>query len=153
MAGELIPEEYSKRTETIGDYPVTITFYRLGSTYNAKAEVPVNVVPYVKPDILTPLGGFVLVFPFTALVLSIVGTWLLGAEYQRLRMVYQKYYKLLREECEIPRMPLGTWWERRVAQRIGSAVSIMFGVGFSAFSFASGVVLLLYPMHLLQQPN
>ena len=41
MAGELIPEEYSKRTETVGDYPVTITFYRLGSTYNAKAEVPV----------------------------------------------------------------------------------------------------------------
>ena len=41
MAGELVPEEYSKRTETIGDYPVTITFYRLGSTYNAKAEVPV----------------------------------------------------------------------------------------------------------------
>ena len=41
MPGELVPEEYSKRTETIGDYPVTITSYRLGSTYDAKAEVPV----------------------------------------------------------------------------------------------------------------
>ena len=40
MAGELVPEEYSKRTETVGDYPVTITSYRLGNTYNAKAEVP-----------------------------------------------------------------------------------------------------------------
>ena len=39
MAGELVPEEYSKRTETIGDYPVTITFYRLGSTYNGTVKL------------------------------------------------------------------------------------------------------------------
>ena len=41
MAGELVPEGYSKRTETVAKYSVTITSYRLGSTYNAKAEVPV----------------------------------------------------------------------------------------------------------------
>ena len=108
------------------------------------AIVAINVVPYVKPDILAPLGSFVLIFPFTSLVLSIVSTWLLAAEYQRLRMVYQKYDELLSEECKIPRMPLTTWWERRVAEHIGSSISILFGVGFSAFSLVSAVALWLW---------
>ena len=39
MPTEMVPEEYSKRTEMIGGYPVTITSYRLGVTYYAKAEI------------------------------------------------------------------------------------------------------------------
>ena len=39
MPTELVPEEYSQRTETIGEYPVAITSYRLGTTYYAKAEI------------------------------------------------------------------------------------------------------------------
>ncbi len=39
MPNELVPEEYSKRTEMIGGYPVAITSYRLGTTYHAKAEI------------------------------------------------------------------------------------------------------------------
>lgn len=39
MSPELIPEENSCRTETVADYPVAITSYRLGSTYYAKAEI------------------------------------------------------------------------------------------------------------------
>jgi hypothetical protein len=39
MTAQLTPEDYSRRTETIGGYPVAITSYRLGSTYHAKAEI------------------------------------------------------------------------------------------------------------------
>ena len=39
MTPELIPEEYSRRTETVGTYPIAITSYRLGPTYYAKAEI------------------------------------------------------------------------------------------------------------------
>ena len=39
MTPELIPEDQSTRTETVGGYPIAITSYRLGSTYYAKAEV------------------------------------------------------------------------------------------------------------------
>lgn len=39
MAPELIPEEQSRRTETVGGYPIAITSYRLGNTYYAQAEI------------------------------------------------------------------------------------------------------------------
>ncbi|MFQ5926044.1 MAG: hypothetical protein ACE5MH_01270 [Terriglobia bacterium] len=39
MVPELIPEDSSQRTESIGGYPIAITSYRLGSTYYAKAEI------------------------------------------------------------------------------------------------------------------
>ena len=39
MSPEFVPEEYSRRQETVGGYPVAITSYRLGSTYHAQAEI------------------------------------------------------------------------------------------------------------------
>ena len=39
MSPELIPEDNSRRTETVAGYPVAITSYQLGSTYYAKAEI------------------------------------------------------------------------------------------------------------------
>lgn len=39
MSSELIPEDNSRRTETVAGYPVAITSYRLGSAYYAKAEI------------------------------------------------------------------------------------------------------------------
>ena len=41
MSPELIPEDHSRRVETIGGYPVAISSYRLGGTYYAKAEIDV----------------------------------------------------------------------------------------------------------------
>ena len=41
MSLELIPEDHSRRVETIGGYPVAISSYRLGGTYYAKAEIHV----------------------------------------------------------------------------------------------------------------
>lgn len=39
MSPELIPEDQSRRSETVAGYPIAITSYRLGSAYYAKAEV------------------------------------------------------------------------------------------------------------------
>lgn len=39
MSPVLVPEDYSRRTESVGGYPIAITSYRLGSTYYAKAEI------------------------------------------------------------------------------------------------------------------
>ena len=39
MSPELIPEDNSRRTESVAGFPVAITTYRLGSTYYAKAEI------------------------------------------------------------------------------------------------------------------
>lgn len=41
MAKELIPEEHSRRIETVGGYPIAITSYRLGGVYWAKAEIDI----------------------------------------------------------------------------------------------------------------
>jgi len=39
VAAELIPAELSRRTETVGGYPVAVSSYRLGNTYHAQAEI------------------------------------------------------------------------------------------------------------------
>jgi len=39
VAKELIPEDQSRRIETVGSYPIAISSYPLGATYYAKAEI------------------------------------------------------------------------------------------------------------------
>jgi len=42
VAKELIPEDQSRRIETVGSYPIAISSYRLGATYYAKAEIHIH---------------------------------------------------------------------------------------------------------------
>src|SRR5262245_33044349 len=65
---------------------------------NALAIITILIVPYLKPDIMKPLGRAVLIFPIVGLILSLVSTWLLGAEYQRLRAVKELYERLLTDK-------------------------------------------------------
>lgn len=39
MAAEFVPEDYSRRTESVGGYTVAVVSYRLGDVYHAKAEI------------------------------------------------------------------------------------------------------------------
>jgi len=39
VAAELVATELSRRTETVGGYPIVISSYQLGGTYHAKAEI------------------------------------------------------------------------------------------------------------------
>lgn len=41
MAGQWLPEDFSKHIETLGSYPVEITSYRLGPVFYAKAEIKI----------------------------------------------------------------------------------------------------------------
>jgi hypothetical protein len=102
------------------------------------AIVAINIAPYVNSD-LRCLGKIILLFPCAAFLLTLLSSWLLGAEYQRLRMVYKAYEEKL--PAKIPRMPLGTWLERLVAKPIGSKIAGFFGIGLSAFSLLSVYVL------------
>jgi len=114
------------------------------SSFNrfALAILTLIAIPYVKPDLSERLGRAVLVFPLVALVLAVVCTWYLAAEYQRLRMVRQAYDSLFGPYSKIPRMPRSSRWERLVAHRVGSATSIIFGFGFGILSLGSLAVLL-----------
>ena len=80
------------------------------SSFNrfALAIITINVVPYVKPELGGQLGLIVVAFPATSILISLVCTWFLGSEYQRLRMVRNAYDERFNKICPIPRMPLTT---------------------------------------------
>lgn len=113
--------------------------------------ITINVVPYVRPEIVGPLDRIVHAFPIMAFLIAIVSTWYLGSEYQRQSMVRKAYYDLLSKECKIPRMPLGNWWEKLVAKRVGSATSLLFGFGFTGLSIVNFIILLLYRTKILDR--
>ncbi len=117
------------------------------SSFNrfALAIITINIVPYLKPELGDQLGRLIAVLPATSVLISLVCTWLLGSEYQRLRMVRNAYDDRVNRICSIPRMPLDTWLERLVARRIGSWTSVLFGIGFTALSLANIAAVLLFP--------
>jgi hypothetical protein len=94
------------------------------------------------PAISNEFKNSILIFPIAALILTLVCTWYLGAEYQRLRMVRKAYEDILFTECSIPRMPRHSLWDKFVAIRIGSATSIIWGFCFTAVSVFNLIVLL-----------
>jgi hypothetical protein len=42
MSSITLPDQYSERIQTIADYPVRITSYRLWDTFYAKAEIALD---------------------------------------------------------------------------------------------------------------
>ena len=129
-------EEYKLRQEHYWS-----SFNRFGF-----AIVTINIVPYLMPDLITQLDTMIALFPASASLLSLVCTVYLGSEYQRLRMVRKAYDDRFLLFGEIPRMPLETWWERLVARRIGSATTVLFGIGLTLFSILNLWALLKLPI-------
>ncbi len=113
------------------------------------AIILIDIAPYIRPEIVEPLGKMIFIFPLTALVISIVCTWYLGAEYQRLDMVRAAYQKILDYDKLVPKMPLDNKWNKIVAIRMGATTSVAFGVGFSVASVVNFVVLWSYPFHTI----
>lgn len=107
------------------------------------AILTITVIPYVKPDILKPLGMLIIAFPAISLLLTMVCTWLLGAEYQRLDMVRQKYDTLLTEKYQPVRLPTKTWLQRLLAKRIGTQIVLLFWAGFMLVSIANLFMLIM----------
>jgi hypothetical protein len=82
-----------------------------------------------------------LVFSTIALLLSLASTWLLGAEYQRLRTAKEQHERLIGDEFKLL-LPKDTWWQRRFGAPIGYVTILLFGFGFSLLSL-TGMILLL----------
>lgn len=90
-----------------------------------------------------------LALPITAFIIALLCTWYLGAEDQRLRMVRSAYYKTLSDDCVIPRMPTTNWWEKLIAIRIGTAITVIFGLCLTILSFINAVFLWFYHTKIL----
>ena len=128
------------------EYKLRQTHYWSSFNRFALSILTISVIPYIKPDIVKPLGKVIVVFPIVAFILSIGCTWLLSAEYQRLRMVREKYDELLTPEFQPSPMPRETFWEKIVEKRIGITTSLMFGLGFTFLSLINTIVLLYIPI-------
>jgi len=113
------------------------------------AIIVINISPYIRPEIAEPLEEMIYVFPFIALIISIVCTWYLGAEYQRLNMVRKAYNKVIGYAEIVPRMPTDGLWNKFVAKKMGAMTTFTFGVGFSGISILNYVVLLNFPIQAL----
>ncbi|MCB1937305.1 MAG: hypothetical protein KDF59_15345 [Nitrosomonas sp.] len=84
----------------------------------------INISPYIRPEIAEPLGKMIFAFPISALLLSVICTWYLGAEYQRLAMIRKAYQELLNYNDLVPRMPEDGVWNKLVSLEMGRTIPI-----------------------------
>jgi hypothetical protein len=105
------------------------------------AILTITVIPYVKPDIVKPLGKLIIAFPFVSFFLALACSWLLGAEYQRLDMVRIKYDELITEKYQPVKLPTETFIQRLLAKRIGTRIALMFLIGFTLISIVNFILL------------
>jgi hypothetical protein len=99
--------------------------------------ITISFAPYLWPNIALQYGKYILILPIASFVLTLVCTWYLSAEYQRLYMIRNAYEELRSEECAIPRMPQNYFWEKLIAIRIGSATSVIWGICFITVSICN----------------
>lgn len=132
---------HQKALEFLWDeYKMRQTHYWSSFNRYGVAVIAILVVPYVKPDVGESLGPLVAIFPVVALLLSVAATWLLGAEYQRLRSAKERFEEHFPEAYR-PEHPRRGFWTWVFGLRIGAATVLMFGLGLMALSIA-GLLLL-----------
>jgi len=86
------------------------------------------------------LGRTVLLLPAFAFVLALASSWILGAEYQRVRAVRSKLNELIPSDLVVS-FPSGTWYEKLFAYPIGHVTTLIFLLGFSLLAAADAVAL------------
>jgi hypothetical protein len=91
--------------------------------------VAISLVPYVKPDVLEPLGKAAMVFPVVTFGGTLLATILLGAEYSRVAAVSQEL-----------RRARG-WWPQVRSHGLGRIFSVSIG-WLAVSAFAVGLTLL-----------
>ena len=102
-------------------------FYRF-----AFAILFVLSVPFIHPDKIENVKSYIYLFPLSGILLSVLGGWLLGAEYIRLKMVIKRYDKLL-PNCT-KHIPFTKSYEKIFKPSIGWVMTISFFVVFSVLS-------------------
>jgi hypothetical protein len=104
------------------------------------AAVIVSIVPYVKPDLVTRLDIYVMVFPVVGYLVSLAAIWLFAAEYYRLRPVAARHRELLRPYYPEKREDV-SGWKKSLTKKIGWATVYILSSAFTAL-FILNVVLL-----------
>ena len=104
------------------------------------AIIATLLLPYVQPAILERLGRATLILPAFGLAFSLAATWILGAEYQRVRAVRAKLAALTPDDMKLD-FPSVTWYERLFGRSIGHATTLIFLMGFTFLCIADAVAL------------
>jgi hypothetical protein len=130
------------------DYKMRQAHYWNSLSRFTLAVITLWVLPYVRPDIVKALGLFVLIFPAIAFLLSVASTWLLGAEYQRLRAVKQRLDSLANGMFTLD-YPTERWCHRCFSTSIGFVTTWLFGISSCVLSLIDGAMLLFVREQLM----
>jgi hypothetical protein len=125
------PEEALRYTWE--DYKLRQTHYWASVNRFAVAVITLLVVPHLQLAGVAALKDTLWFLPTIGMGLSVAATWLLGAEYQRLRSVKLKYEWLM-TPLYTPIHPTKTRWQRICGGNIGMVTTLLFGVGFVGLS-------------------
>jgi hypothetical protein len=112
------------------------------------AATSIFIAPFLKPE-LRVLNSVVFIFPIIGLAISLIGTWHLAAESERLSVVKRKYDEI--RGSYTPSWPFinikRSWYEQAVTESTGKAITILFLVCFGTFAVIDFLLLfiLLYP--------
>lgn len=122
------------------DYKLRQTHYWASVNRFGLAIIALLVVPHVQLNNAPALKGNLWFLPLVGLALSVAASWLLGAEYQRLRSAKQMYEQLLTGEYT-PRHPRGRFVYWVFGRSIGIATTLLFSLGFVTLSIVDFVML------------
>lgn len=122
------------------DYKMRQTHYWGSVNRFALAIITLLAVPHVQFGAAAALRGSLWFLPTVGLILSLAATWLLGAEYQRLRSAKMKYEELLTSVYR-PVHPKATFWQNLFGGNIGMLTTASFGIGFVGLSIVDLVLL------------
>jgi hypothetical protein len=92
------------------------------------AAVVVSIAPYLKIDLFSELGKYILVFPILGGFLSLAAVWLFTAEYVRCYPVEHKYQKIMGRKY--PGKPVLKRWQKMLHRKIGWTTSYILLIGF-----------------------
>lgn len=108
------------------------------------AAIALFIAPFLELTV-KDLGSAVFIFPVLGWAISLMGTLHLASESARLGVVISKYNEL-RGNLK-PKWPYSdsrrTWLHQAVTESIGSAVTLTFGGGLTAFAFVDVLFLLI----------
>jgi hypothetical protein len=104
------------------------TFFRF-----AFAVLFMLAFPFVHPEELQRFNRYTALFPMIAILLSLAASWLLAAEYARIRATYQKYSELRSAKYNPPEIS-ERGAHKLLRMRIGTVVTLFFLIGLLSLS-------------------
>ena len=128
------------------EYKLRQTHYWASFNRFALAVITVSTIPYIKPDLVNVLGKRVFFFPIVSCGITVVCSWILAAEYYRLRLVKTEYDCIMRNSG-LRRQGKPDRWEQlfRLDVRLGLVVTVAFAVCGLLLAMFGGLALYFWP--------